>query len=60
MLLDMRTARLKGTAQAIQLLGRDPARGRVFWWLYDEYDAIRASTHLRPRREGGEPEIERT
>jgi hypothetical protein len=44
MLLDMPSTRLKGSAQAIRQLARDPARGRLFWWLYDEYDAIRAST----------------
>jgi len=44
----MRKKRLKGAAEAITEVGRDPTRGEVFWFLYDEHDAIRG--HTRGKR----------
>ena len=43
----MRTPPPARTAQAIRALSRDPARGPVFWWLYDAYEPLRAATRGR-------------
>lgn len=36
----MARKRLKGSAEAIAKLARDPRRGELCLWLYDEHDAI--------------------
>lgn len=36
----MRRGRLKGTAAILDLIERDPSRGKAFWWLYSEYDQV--------------------
>jgi hypothetical protein len=34
----------KGSAAVLARIARDPARGEVFWWLYDHHAAIKART----------------
>ena len=36
----MPNRRIKGTAALLAIIGRDPSRGKAFWWLYDHYDNI--------------------
>lgn len=34
----------KALAAVLACIARDPARGKVFWWLYDHHDEIKAHT----------------
>ena len=34
----------KGSAAVLARITRDPARGEVFWWLYDHHDEIKVRT----------------
>jgi hypothetical protein len=34
----------KASAAVLARITRDPARGEVFWWLYDHHDEIKART----------------
>jgi hypothetical protein len=40
----MRRKRDVRSIDAIAALGRDPRRGKAFWWLYDSYAEIRRLT----------------
>lgn len=44
----MARPRVKGAAQVIRSMERNPHRGQVYWFLWDEHDAILARTQGRP------------
>jgi hypothetical protein len=40
--------RIKGAAAVIERIWRNPTRGRVYWFLWDEHDTILNRTQGRP------------
>jgi hypothetical protein len=40
--------RIKGAAAVVERMARDPKRGDVYWFLWDEHDAILAQTQGKP------------